>query len=270
MPCLVTKRSVWTGRILMEAKLHKSSCFITLTYADKYLPAGGHLKKSDLQNFFKRLRRCIEPLKIRYFAVGEYGTKKSRPHYHGVIFGLDSEYLIRILPIVWKLGSSEPNSFKPFGDLTEKNARYCAGYVTKKMHSDARGSRPKEFQLSSREPAIGDLFVEKIANIWKGSGLIPDHILNQEPSNLQEYISNIRGTYSKFLSNTIRIGGKKYPTGTRFNEIILRRLGAEEKQVQFERQLALRRMEENPVDLQEIKDSEILATRIMKKASYKL
>ncbi len=270
MPCLVNRRSTWTGRILMEAKTHRESAFITLTYTDDHLPKDSHLSRRDAQLFIKRLRRLIAPRKIRHIIVGEYGTLNQRPHLHAIIFGIGSEELIRILPIVWKLGSVEPNRFKPFGDLTVKNARYLAGYVTKKIHSKQLNGRPKEFQMQSRDPAIGDLFIKEVAKIWRGSGLIPNHLSRKEPSNLLMYISGIRGTYTKYQTNTIRIDGKKYPTSTRFNKLILEELGAEEKALEFERDLALIRLDQEPIEIEKLKESEILANRIMSKAQYKL
>lgn len=61
--------------------------------------AVGVLSKSDVQKFFKRLRRYIEydkerllsdlpseERKFRYYVCGEYGPTTLRPHYHGIIF----------------------------------------------------------------------------------------------------------------------------------------------------------------------------------------
>ncbi len=270
MPCLITRSQIWTGRILMESKMHHQSAFITLTYADKFLPSGGHLKVEHLQLFIKRLRKHITPRTLRYLAVGEYGTEKGRPHYHAVIFGIGSEELISLLPKTWFMGSVEPNKFKPFGDLSDKNARYIARYCTKKTHSTKLNGRPKEFQTQSRLPAIGDAYIKQIANVWKGSGLVPAHILQKEPKTLYEYISGIRGTYTKFQTNTIRIHGKKYPTSPRFNTIILEALGAEEKQIQFESELANMRMDENPIEIDELKASDIIAHRQMSRVTHSL
>ncbi len=270
MPCLITRSQIWTGRILMEGKMHEKSAFITLTYAEEFLPAGGNLEIRHLQNFLRVLRRYITPRTLRYLSVGEYGTEKGRPHYHAILFGIGSEELISILPKLWKKGSVEPNRFKPYGDLTVKNARYIARYCTKKTHSTKLNGRPKEFQTQSRNPAIGDSFIEEIALVWKGSGLVPRHILNKVPSTLSEYISGIRGTYTKFQSNTIRIGGKKYPTSPRFNEIILKALGAEEKQIKYEREIANYRMDAEPIEIQELKDSMIIAERQMSRVKHSL
>ncbi len=270
MPCLITHSQIWTGRILMESKTHKQSAFITLTYAEEHLPPGGHLEIKHLQTFFKELRKYVAPRTLRYLAVGEYGTEKGRPHFHAVIFGIGSEELISILPIVWRKGSVEPNRFKPFGDLTTKNARYIARYCTKKTHSDKLNGRPKEFQVQSRSPAIGDSYIQQIAQVWKGSGLVPAHILNKEPETLQEYISGIRGTYTKFQTGTIRIDGKKYLTSPRFNVIILKALGAEEKQIQFESEIANYRMDADPLTLEQCKESDIIAHRQMSRVTHSL
>ncbi len=254
----------------MEGKMHRQSAFITLTYADEFLPPGGHLNVKHLQKFLKRLRKYITPRTIRHLSVGEYGTEKGRPHYHVILFGIGSEELISILPQLWKLGSSEPNRFKPFGDLTDKNARYIARYCTKKIHSKQLNGRPKEFQIQSRLPAIGDQFIRQVARIWRGSGLVPDHILKKVPSSLSEYISGIRGTYTKFQTNTIRINGKKYLTSPRFNQIILDELGAEPKIIEFERELANYRMDAEPLTIEDCKESEILANRQLSRVKHSL
>ena len=105
----------------------------------------------DVQLFMKRLRRHLEyqPKKvkgvrdhiehIRYFAVGEYGSKTHRPHYHILIFGWrpsdadllflkDGRPVFRSAQIekCWTLGISS------FCNVSPYVAKYCARYVTKK------------------------------------------------------------------------------------------------------------------------------------------
>lgn len=89
--------SAWSFRLLQEDKKSTSSKFITLTYADETLPItrNGYrsLCKRDLQLFFKNLRKIHSKGKrnrsIKYFAVGEYGGKVGRPHYHIILFNAD-------------------------------------------------------------------------------------------------------------------------------------------------------------------------------------
>ena len=76
---------------MIEAGQHTDNAFVTLTYADDQLPDGNSLCPEDVTKFLKRLRKRIDPVKIRYFLCGEYGEgSTSRPHYHLILFGLPS------------------------------------------------------------------------------------------------------------------------------------------------------------------------------------
>ena len=93
--CIEDKRREWFVRLNSHLESADSASFITLTYEDEKLPKtseGIHtLCKEDLQKFFKRLRYYYKWKKIKYYAVGEYGTKTERPHYHAIIFNLPSD-----------------------------------------------------------------------------------------------------------------------------------------------------------------------------------
>ena len=85
--CINEKMNNWVIRNFYEAKKNEDISFITLTYRDSsYI-----LVKKDLQDFIKRLRTNLQrsgyDKKIRYFACGEYGTKKGRCHFHLLIYG---------------------------------------------------------------------------------------------------------------------------------------------------------------------------------------
>ncbi len=126
--CRIDRSRQWAVRCMHESTLHEENSFITLTYAPKHLPANGSLssgKRSHLQLFFKRLRKAIYPILIRYYACGEYGEELSRPHYHALIFGYefpDKElwktirgnkiYESKMLESLWGMG------FCSIGDVT--------------------------------------------------------------------------------------------------------------------------------------------------------
>lgn len=87
------------------------------------------LLKADFQNFMKRLRKNTGYAKIRYYAVGEYGEKNSRPHYHAIIFNCPTaamyqdawsltkqNYMERFKP---KLKDGTP--YDPYPDLTDED-----------------------------------------------------------------------------------------------------------------------------------------------------
>ena len=80
--------------MLLEAECHKENSFVTLTYApeneDKLEFHEGFpsLDPSHATKFIKKIRKKLEPHKLRYYLVGEYGSQTQRPHYHLVLFGM--------------------------------------------------------------------------------------------------------------------------------------------------------------------------------------
>jgi len=66
------------------------SLFVTLTYDDDHLffadGSNPVLNFKDLRDYFKRVRKENKSLKFKYFAVGEYGEKYGRPHFHFIAF----------------------------------------------------------------------------------------------------------------------------------------------------------------------------------------
>lgn len=179
---------------MLETLCHSSSCFVTLTYRDENLrnssgvliraqeeelPAS--LQPLEVQHFLKRLRKEIEPLRIRYYVVGEYGDQTWRPHYHLALFGFEGCLRGRTKQ---KLRSSEPDwenccpNCKMIGEkwshgnidvgqLTTQSAQYLAGYVTKKMTSKTDpklDGRFPEFARMSLRPGIGADAMHEIAS----------------------------------------------------------------------------------------------------------
>lgn len=172
--CRIDKRSQWASRCVHESKLHTHNSFVTLTYDDEHIPPGGTLVKEHLQLFMKRLREKIEPIKIRFYGCGEYGSKLSRPHYHLLIFGYDFPdkqlhavnrkqgqqlYTSKELQSLWQ------NGFSSIGLFDLASAKYVASYSMKKItneNSDKhyQGKEP-EFALMSRRPGIGHDWLQK-------------------------------------------------------------------------------------------------------------
>ena len=143
MACRLNKSRDWATRCVLEAKMHKDNCFVTLTYDDNHLPADYGLKKDDLTKFFKRLR-FNTGAKLRYYAAGEYGELYSRPHYHICIFGWRPDdlilYTVRNGVSLYMsetiLKAWQYRGFVTVGDVTFESAAYVARYVTKKITGD--------------------------------------------------------------------------------------------------------------------------------------
>lgn len=165
MPCRINTARKWTARMVLEACCHEQASFITLTYDEEHLPDGGTLVPRDLQLWLKRLReQCKFP--IRFYAVGEYGDRTQRPHYHAALFGVGREHSL-VVRETWGCGLTDT------GDLTIQSARYIAGYVTKKLtkRDDPRllaGQHP-EFARMSLRPGIGASALSSLAASFSGS-----------------------------------------------------------------------------------------------------
>ena len=139
LPCRLQKKREWSLRLHHELESWPSANFLTLTYQDVYLPNGDSLCKSDLQKFFKRLRRDIAPRKIKYFASGEYGTKRDRPHYHAIVYGLGHTYdEHKLVMDNWPFCDwNEPSiRHRSFGLVVSKSIDYVADYTLKMLSGD--------------------------------------------------------------------------------------------------------------------------------------
>lgn len=198
LACRINRRRVWTARLILESLCHDKASFVTLTYEDDalpycypdYLPS---LCKRDLQLFLKRLRFRFRDRLIRFYACGEYGSKKHRPHYHLVLFGISP---LELDPTYLQYNGSSPRSLLltlwgygrvHVGDVTRTSIQYVAGYVTKKFVKKG-DSLQREFSLMSLRPGIAYPALDKISDIVK--------------------LYNLEDSF-----HTFRFDGKKWPFG---------------------------------------------------------
>ncbi len=106
----------------------------------------------------KRLRKILEPKKIRFFHVGEYGEQLERPHHHALLFNHDFEdkylwsqqegintYRSDLLEKIW------PYGFTTVGALTWETAAYCARYCTKKITGKEAEEHYKKTSIETGE-----------------------------------------------------------------------------------------------------------------------
>lgn len=148
---------------MKEAEVSTSALFITLTYENTPITKNGFmtLKKKDIQDFMKRLRKHHKE-KLVYYAAGEYGGDTNRPHYHIIMFNANMDTVNK----AWKLGHIH------FGEVSEASVGYCLKYISKTgsipVHN--RDDREKEFQLMSK--GIGKNYLtEKMAK-WHKKDLV--------------------------------------------------------------------------------------------------
>lgn len=156
--CLDNHRRQWVFRLRQEASLWKENSFLTLTYSDA--PENG-VEKSEVQAFIKKLRKRLSPLKIRYFACGEYGSKGRRPHYHIVIFNYGFPDKIpyrrdRSGNLMYRSNELESIWTKGFSSILPVCSE-TLNYVTKDMQKllPLSDGRNPPFTLMSLKPGIG-------------------------------------------------------------------------------------------------------------------
>lgn len=148
LDCLARRASAWSFRLMQEEKVSVSSYFITLTYDSKHVPVtrSGQLtlRKSDLQKYFKRLRfnhrGKYNGRSLKYYAVGEYGGKLKRPHYHVIMFNAD----IKLIDSSWSKGSVF------FGSVSGASVGYTLKYITKPKRMKSYDDRDEPFSVMSK------------------------------------------------------------------------------------------------------------------------
>lgn len=187
IPCLSKNRSQWSFRLEQELKESISAFFVTLTYNDENLK--NSLVKRDIQLFLKRLRKASQAAvlndlppnhilvskkekvsqialkgpNLRYYLVGEYGTKTFRPHYHLILFNLCKEHS-SLIEKSWQMGHVH------IGKVTPSSIAYVTKYViTKNEYTWEKEIAP--FAMMSLKPGLGSNYLKTTTDYHK-NGLI--------------------------------------------------------------------------------------------------
>lgn len=180
--CRLEYSRQWAVRCCLESALFEHNYFVTLTYADEFLPisrSSDHftLSCNHLKKFFKDLRRYFsyhfDHIGIRFYASGEYGSSTLRPHYHAIIFNLPlpdlkfykksfdghAYFTSEILDKIWSKG------YVVIANFSFSTAAYVARYVVSKQTGKnasfytENGIEPP-FSRCSRRPGIGRFYYD--------------------------------------------------------------------------------------------------------------
>lgn len=184
--CYARRISGWSFRLMQEEKISSSAHFITLTYDTTHVPITRNgfmeLKKRDVQLFIKRLRkahdtrkmetkqRVVHSLPIKYYAVGEYGGKTKRPHYHAILFNSEPELIEK----AWQLGQIH------YGKVSAASVGYTMKYMSKpaKIPMHKNDDRQPEFSLMSK--GLGASYMTAQMLKWHKADLLERMYLNIE------------------------------------------------------------------------------------------
>lgn len=198
--CRLDYSKQWAMRCMLEAKDHEFNEFITLTYDEEHVPKAqgvtnfetgevGEVKTldfDDLQKFMKRLRiefeRKYGVTDIRFYACGEYGEKKERPHFHIICFNCplpdkklekvsrkgSKQYSSEFLTKIWGKGlvRTSPVNFE--------TCAYVARYVMKKTKGkeavelfEDTGRKNENVRMSRRPGIARKYFDENKGKIYE-------------------------------------------------------------------------------------------------------
>jgi hypothetical protein len=160
---------------MKEGDVSETALFVTLTYDTKYVPISENgfmtLDKSAVQLFMKRLRKDSDR-KLKYYAIGEYGGKRHRPHYHLILFNADPEKVEKAWSYYTPGGRRSSLGNVYIGTVTGASIGYVLKYMQKlprkKQHE--RDDRIKEFSLMSK--GLGANYVTDAMKKWHSNSLL--------------------------------------------------------------------------------------------------
>lgn len=160
LPCREQRQKEWSVRLGLELDQAFTAYFVTLTFNDEFYEKYPKLDTLQFQRFLKRLRQydlrgipdTYEGKKVfkiaskgqnfKYFAVGEYGSKNNRPHWHMLLFNFpyDHEMTEIIIQYAWMEeieNVRKPLGFDYVGLLKSGSIEYVTDYLFK---NDAKDS----------------------------------------------------------------------------------------------------------------------------------
>lgn len=255
-PCVKKRVSHWQYRLENQQKSSLSSAFITFTYEDKALPLTPEgvptLHKKDFQDFMKRLRKKDTKLKLdnghwkwkyyidkdgkekrrripkdplKYYAVGEYGTKTYRPHYHAIMFNIPHSMLRDYNSIysIWQKGQIQ------IDPCTAASIGYVTGYVMKRgqdgkythfenVYDVYKKRYIQKLKVSSKNPEDPREQEFSIMSKKMGADYLTPQMINYHKQKLRNYVTK---------ENGVKIALPRYYKEKIFNEEELGKISRE-------------------------------------------
>lgn len=194
--CRENRLNDLVGRCIAEQYSSDQTLAVALTYAGDG-PETAMLRYADVQKMLKRLRRA--GFYVRYIVAGEYGSKKGRAHWHGVLFfsAVHPEKIgpFRVPKIVddhrkrgpwdvflprWANDDKARIAWRPwkhgFAYFQQPNYggfAYCLKYALK---DQSEVSQVVNLAMS-KKPALGHHYFMKLAQQHVDQGLAPSSLL---------------------------------------------------------------------------------------------
>lgn len=173
--CLRNRLDDYVGRCLCEKAFSDWTVCVTLTYRDgpDRVRDGAHriITPVHFQKFIRAIRDANHF--VRYFAVGEHGSRSGRAHFHAILFGQGA------MPVGWHEGVQSLAQWPHGGallhlDAGERAIRYTAKYLQK------ADTRRRWFSIS-KKPPLGAAFFHAKAERDFALGVIPSSFAYAPP-----------------------------------------------------------------------------------------
>ncbi|AXH77080.1 MAG: replication initiator protein [Microviridae sp.] len=176
--CRKRRAAGWSFRLQQELINADTAWFVTYTYDNENIEFSQNnmptLVKKHFQLYMKKLRHDAKKTGIKYYAVGEYGTKSWRPHYHAILINVELEHVIGLANAVFALNNKElalngtyeftnenwDKGHMTVGRVNKKTIKYVLKYITKatRVPVHANDYRQKEFSLMSK--GLGKRYID--------------------------------------------------------------------------------------------------------------
>lgn len=185
--CAKRYASGWSFRLNTEEKYSDTAYFLTMTYSPdnvEYTPNGYKtLNKDHLRAFWKALRKKNSK-QLKYYAVGEYGSKTHRPHYHAILFNADLATVVGTAPahalktgLIPMDGKTELTSnlwkhgYVTVGRVNELSVGYALKYMLKKLTRKKHSRDDRVLEFSAMSKKLGSQYLTKQARNYHISDL---------------------------------------------------------------------------------------------------
>lgn len=168
--CLCCRQDIvndWSNRATYEQQTHASCCGLSITYNDWWLPIDNvtpgyrraSLRKDHLLNLIDTARHRIrskypEFAGFTWFASGEYGDEKCRPHYHLALYGVPMRVAREIFGSSWYRGGIKYKPLK-FGHINYFLKYILEDKIDKSSFYDKYFVRGMEFPFYSHSRGFG-------------------------------------------------------------------------------------------------------------------
>lgn len=223
--CLCSKYTELASRLQFEClsyPMDSKVVFFTLTYSDRYLPKDG-VCREHITQFINKLHIYCHRHGLgnfRQFIVSEYGTDPRytrRPHYHGLIFGLDFSKFQSIKTFTRQLRKSWFPGCRIEWEFARSNhgvSRYVTKYVIKGIREKfvPLGKNPNFVSMPSKSGGLG-------FNSLKNPEIL-DKVLHSKDGSIEVKSINLYGTTQILGTQRIRIPraiiDKLFPSFSRY------------------------------------------------------